>query len=200
MEEEIWKDIAGYEGHYQASNFGRIRSLDRIIKCNGRNDFKSKGKILKLGTHKRGYKTIMLHKDNNVKLMLVHRIIAECFLPDKSNFKSMPDEDRSLVNLDELQINHKDENKENNCVENLEWCTNSYNAHYGTRIQRCKKNNNQNVLVNQYDDKGNCIKVWNSIGEVERTLNIYNVSSVCRKKYKQTKGYYFGYHNYIEKK
>lgn len=119
---EIWKDIKGYENLYQISNIGRVKSLNKIVTCKNGKKFKVKGKILKLTNHKRGYKTIMLHKDGKVKLWLVHRLVGLTFIPNPNNYP---------------QINHKDENKINNCVENLEWCTNSYNAHYGTRIYRC---------------------------------------------------------------
>lgn len=119
---EEWRDIIGYDGLYQVSNLGRIKRLSRTIVSNNRSQFSVKEKILKLGTHKRGYKTIMLHKNKKHKLWLVHRLVALNFIPNPNNLP---------------QINHKDEDKTNNCVENLEWCTNEYNAHYGTRIYRC---------------------------------------------------------------
>ena len=177
---EIWKDIKGYEGLYQISNYGRVKSLERIIKCKNRSDFKIQEKLLKLGNHKRGYKTIMLHKNNFTKLFLVHRLVAEAFIP----------------NLDKLpQVNHKDECKTNNVWTNLEWCTNEYNSYYGTRLERSGKNQLRRKIA-QYDINGNFIKNWNGIGEAERTLKIYNIGAVCRGKYKQTKGYVF---KYIEK-
>lgn len=178
---EIWKDIKGYEGLYQVSNLGRVKSLEKTIYCQKRSNFKVKEKILKLGTHKRGYKTIMLHKNNLVKLCLVHRLVAKAFIPNPENLP---------------QVNHKDENKENNCVDNLEWCTNEYNSYYGTRLQRSAEHQPRKQIA-QYDINGNFIRIWNSIAEAERTLKINNICKVCKGEYKQTKGYIF---NYIEKK
>lgn len=120
--EKVWKDIPGYENIYQVNNFGEVRSYDKYVPCKNGRKFFSKSRILKLGTHKRGYKTIMLHKDGKVKLWLVHRLVALVFIPNPNNYE---------------QVNHKDEDKTNNRVDNLEWCDNWYNSHYGTRIFRC---------------------------------------------------------------
>ena len=108
--QEIWKDIAGYDGNYQVSNFGNIRT----------NDFRGKGirRLLKLTVNSIGYKVVRL----NGKLKLVHRLVAEAFIP---NPKSLP------------QVNHLDEIRSNNCVDNLEWCTQwenlMYNGHSRNR-------------------------------------------------------------------
>lgn len=121
MEEEIWKDIKNYEGYYQVSNLGRIRSIDRYIKqYNGYNYSTRiyKGKILKKEIGTRGYYKVVLQKRRKAKTYNVHRLVAETFIP---NPKNLP------------QVNHKDENKLNNIVDNLEWCTSKYNINFGER-------------------------------------------------------------------
>ena len=109
---EIWRDIEGYEGLYQVSNLGRVRSLN----------YKRTGKVqnMKLGTYPNGYKMVDLKKNKNRKAHLVHRLVAKAFIPNP--------------NPDQLcEVNHKDEDKTNNCVENLEWCDVKYNSNFGTR-------------------------------------------------------------------
>ena len=109
---EIWKDIKGYEKLYQVSNLGNVR---RIKFINNRTQ-KDKIKMLKLIKDKKGYLKINLWKNNKSKMFLVHRIVAETFILNPNNLP---------------QVNHKDENKSNNCVENLEWCSQKYNNNYG---------------------------------------------------------------------
>lgn len=103
---EIWKDIKDYEGLYQISNYGRVKSLS--------NSQKRKEKILKPEI-RTGYYSINLCKNGNQKNTRIHRLVAEAFIPNPDNL---------------LCVNHKDENKLNNKVENLEWCTHLYNYHY----------------------------------------------------------------------
>jgi hypothetical protein len=117
---EIWKDIAGYEKMYQVSNLGRIRSLPRRDK---RNRFWN-GNILKSQVNKYGYLSVKLTKDGKSKRYMVHRLVATAFLPNQNHCK---------------EINHKDENKQNNSVDNLEWCTRSYNVTYGSLNEDFRK-------------------------------------------------------------
>ena len=122
--EEIWKDIPSYEGLYQASNLGNIRSLDRIRKQfnhNGIATVKYKGKTLKKQIKKgTGYYTVTLYDNNRkAKIKLIHRLIAETFLKNDNN---------------NPVVNHIDGNKKNNCVENLEWCTQSHNVKESYRL------------------------------------------------------------------
>ena len=113
MKEEVWKDIQGYEGLYQVSNMGRVKSLERTV-WNGRSYYKAPERILKAGKA-RGYLRVMLCKDGKGKWYPVHRLVAIAFIPNPDNLP---------------EVNHKDENKQNNCVENLEWCTRQYNVEY----------------------------------------------------------------------
>lgn len=113
--EEIWKDIEGYEGLYQVSDLGNVRSL----KFSGGN----KVKLLKQNTN-RGYKQVTLRKNGKMKTCKVHRLVAMAFISNPNNYK---------------EVNHKDENPSNNDVSNLEWCTSEYNKNYGTRNERASE-------------------------------------------------------------
>lgn len=117
---EVYKDIEGYEGQYQVSNLGNVRSLDRECKGN-KCVFIKKGKILSPKTHKNGYLIVGLCKDSKMKMYYIHRLVAEAFIPNPNNLPI---------------INHKDEDKTNNNLINLEWCDKSYNALYGSCPQR----------------------------------------------------------------
>lgn len=107
---EIWKPVVGYEKYYEVSNLGRVRS-------------NRTGKVLKYNVTPNGRATVELFGDvgTKSKRLLVHRLAAIAFIPNPNNYP---------------QINHKDENPSNNCVENLEWCTAKYNMNYGTRLAR----------------------------------------------------------------
>lgn len=146
---EIWKPIVNYEGYYEVSNLGNVRSIDRIVKTKKDTVKIIKGKQHKLTLTKSGYISVTLYKDSKQKSFRVHRLVAEAFIPNPNNFS---------------QVNHIDENKSNNCVTNLEWCSASYN------IKIRSKKNERKIL--QYDKNGNFIKIWNSIKQVSEELNI----------------------------
>ena len=110
---ETWKDIEGYEGLYQVSNLGKVKSLNY--------NKTSESKLLKLQKNSNGYTRVVLYKNRKPKVCLVHRLVAQAFIPNPNNLP---------------QINHKDEDKANNSVDNLEWCTYLYNNTYGTAIER----------------------------------------------------------------
>ena len=114
MKEEVWKDIQGYEGLYQISNMGRVKSVERM-KWNGRGYRIVAERILKGRSTKKGYLQVQLHQDGKGKWYLVHRLAAIAFIPNPYNLP---------------EVNHKDEDKKNNCVQNLEWCSSQYNMEY----------------------------------------------------------------------
>ena len=155
LAQEIWKDIEGYEGLYQVSNFGRVKSLEKI-------DFsghKRKCKILKLALNRYGYVYLILSKNGNKKAYTVHRLVAETFIPNPNKLPF---------------VNHKDENKSNNRVDNLEWCTHEYNINYGTCRERMSK-------------KVKCIttnEIFISITEASKKYNLFDgdISRCCQGK------------------
>ena len=128
---EIWRDIKGYEGLYQVSNTGKIKSLSRTyFKLGKLATYKEKE--LKIVKQKTGYCTVNLYKNSFLKVMLVHRLVAETFIKHPKN-KNV--------------VNHIDYNKENNCVENLEWTTQQENlAHSKNNIVKAYlENRNSNT-------------------------------------------------------
>ena len=171
MKKEYWKPVVGYEGLYEVSNWGRVKSVNY--------NHTGKEKILKQNQIKNGYKSVMLYKDGNGKNYLVHRLVAEAFLPNPNDYK---------------EVNHKDENKLNNSVDNLEWCTNEYNHNYGTINERISQSQSKPVL--QYDLEGNFIKEWKSVTECCRNgYNQGHVGACCRDERKTHKGFIWEYKN-----
>lgn len=125
--EVVRKPVAGYEGYYEVDQFGRVFSCDRVVSVddNGRKyDKPLSGKQMKQSMHDKGYKTVSLTKDGKTKMYFVHRIVAEAFIPNPDNLP---------------MVNHKDEDKTNNFLENLEWCTVSYNNTYGSAVKKRAK-------------------------------------------------------------
>lgn len=171
MEKEIWKDVKNYEGLYQISNKGRVKSLG--------NDRSRKEKILKLLTNKKGYLQVNLYINSKMKTFRVHRLVAETFIPNPNNYP---------------EINHKDEDKTNNCVENIEYCTHEYNSNYGSRTERAAQACSKPVL--QIDKTTNeVIAEWQSTHEVERKLGFNNsaISKCCTGKRKTCGGFRWSY-------
>lgn len=173
--EEIWKDIPGFEGLYQVSNFGRIKSLN----------YRKTGKehILKFGKNPKGYSRTTLFKNGETRYYLTHRLVAQAFIPNPDNLP---------------EINHKNEIKTDNRVENLEWCTNQYNINYGTRNKRRSEtltNGACSKPVAQYTIDGEFIKEWPSMQEVERQTGYLhqNISKCCMGKYKTSHNYVWKY-------
>ena len=120
---EIWKDIQGYEGIYQVSNLGRIKSLERIVTNNKHGGVRIvEEKILTPTDNGNGYKIIGLQKPKQRKNFYIHRLVATAFIPNPKNFG---------------YVNHKDYNKSNNNVSNLEWCTQKENVNYS--VERMRK-------------------------------------------------------------
>ena len=123
---ELWKDIKDYEGFYQVSNLGRVKSLSRSIYDSRGYMIYRKGKIKKPSVDKNGYPQIGLCKNGTVITRKIHRLVAETFIPNPEN---------------KPEINHKDEDKLNNCVDNLEWVTEKENVNYGYGAKRRAESN-----------------------------------------------------------
>jgi len=181
MEEikEEWRDIQGFENRYQVSNLGRVKSVERIIyntKNNGVDGIRHiKEKILKQ-YNEQGYLRVSLYKDRKKgKFYKVHRLVAMAFIPNPNNYP---------------QVNHKDENTQNNCVDNLEWCTPQYNHNYGTRTERTSKK------VYQYSLDGELIKEWKTVTSTATSgFDPRHVSKCCNNnpRYKTHKGFIWSY-------
>ena len=163
MEKEIWKTINNYEGLYQVSNTGKVKSLNY--------NHTGREKILKNHKDKDGYLIVVLCKEGKQKTFKVHRLVAQAFIPNPNNLP---------------QVNHKDENKQNNCVENIEWCDAKYNINYGTARERMaekqKGNTRGSKPVIQIDKHTNeVINEWISASEAQRQLGIQSssISQCC---------------------
>ena len=161
--DEIWKDIEGYEGLYQISNKGRVKSLKW-----------GKERILRPGIDTSGYCFIILYNDSVSKTFKLHRLVAQTFIPNLYN---------------KSQVNHKDECKTNNTVENLEWATAKENSNYGSRNERLSRK------ILQYSKSGEFVREWQSAAEVERVLGIDhgNIANCCKGKLKSAGGYIWQY-------
>ena len=176
---EEWKDIKGYEGLYMVSNEGRVKSVERKVWNSGKQCYKTiKERILKPGNNGEGYLIVNLCKEGNQKFYTVHRLVAQSFLPNPDNLP---------------QINHVDENKKNNCVDNLEWCTNKYNINHGTRTDRMAKTRSKPVLGISLDGKS--YLYFNSTRDAERLggFNQGAISDCCRGERKSHHGYTWEY-------
>ncbi len=177
--QEIWKDIPNYEGLYQISNLGRVKSLERIVKYN-HSKFSQKGMKERILSTKilNGYLAATLYKNKKRKSFLIHRLVANAFIPNPNNYP---------------QVNHKDENKFNNNALNLEWCTNEYNIHYGTGIQRCSIARFKPVC--KYSLGGVPLEKYLSQSEaaIKNNVSQANISKCCNGRLKTYKGYIWKY-------
>ena len=158
MTEEIWCPIKGYEGQYQVSDQGRVRSLKS-----------GKERVLNPVSDKDGYLQVSLYKNGEQKKCKVHRLVAQTFIPNPNNLQ---------------EVNHKDEDKTNNYVQNLEWCDVKYNINYGTRTKRQAEKLSNPVL--QYTKYGVFVREWKSTRDVERNLGYFHsyISNCCNGKCK----------------
>lgn len=161
---EIWKDIEEYEGIYQVSNLGRVKSLKF-----------GKEKIIKGRNNSMGYLYVALCKEGKIKYFRVHRLVASAFIPNSNNL---------------FEVNHKDENPLNNRIDNLEWCDRKYNINYGTRIERIQKPILQFSKTGEFIKKwDSAIKVERVVGFYHS-----EISRCCKGKKKSAYGYKWCYH------
>ena len=157
---EIWKDIKGYEGLYQVSNEGRIFSVINSI-------------FLK-PIENNGYYTVSLYKNKKPSINNIHRLVAEAFIPNPNNLPC---------------VNHKNEIKTDNKVNNLEWCTYQYNNTYNNKAKKIAIK--ESVQIKQYDLNGHFIKEWINAVEASKKLNILPTSiNNCLKGRSKTSGGY----------
>lgn len=187
--EEIWKDIPDYEGLYQISNFGNVKSLS-----NNKGHYREL--IRKPRINKQGYYYLCIWKNGQAKTVKNHRLVAQMFIPNPEN---------------KICVNHKDGNKLNNHVDNLEWVTYSENTIHainiglvdmGTNSQLFKPGENNIMFgkkaatrrkVVQLDLDGNFIKEWDCIADAQHKYNTAHISAVCRGKRGYDKGFVWRY-------
>lgn len=156
---EVWKDVAGYEGLYKVSNKGNVFSVERK-NLRGR---KIGGQTLKQ-RYSRGYPQVGLYKNGKMQNKLIHRLVIEAFIPNTENHP---------------EINHRDEVKTNNDLSNLEWCDKSYNASYGTRIERIRQK--QSKKVKAVNVETGEVLTFSSVKEaVSKGYPHSSVSQACR--------------------
>lgn len=186
--QEIWKDIEDYEGLYQVSNLGRVKSLERYQQNHSKFQ-KIEEKMKSIHTKSNGYQFVQLYKDNRMKNIYVHKLVAQAFIPNIDN---------------KPEVNHIDGNKLNNSVKNLEWVTsNENNKHkWSTGLQRFSekqskitKENNQKYKsrpIKQLDLQGNYIRTWGNAHEASRQLGIDRscISQCCNNGRNKTAGGY----------
>lgn len=179
---EIWKPISGYEGFYEVSNLGRIRSLERIVECSDGRKRKIKDRTLKGSSYSGGYSGVTLHKDGCAKFVNIHRIVAEAFVPNP---------------LEKEEVNHKDENPGNNHASNLEWVTHKENINYGTRTERAREATTklQGKAVQQFSKDGKLVAEYESISIAYRATGAFisNIVKCARGEYKTAGGYIWKY-------
>lgn len=176
--EIIWKKVVGYEGFYEINNIGEIRSI-AINNAKSGYTLRKEPRYLKKNFDKDGYNIVVLCLNGKMRTCKVHRLVAQAFIPNPLNLP---------------QVNHKDENKANNLVSNLEWCNCRYNANYGTkriRLSNSLRNNikkSRAVVCLSSDNK--YIMRFPSAKEAQRKTGIRNISSVCNKKVQIQNGWW----------
>lgn len=167
MSEEIWKPVVGFEGLYEVSNMGRLKSIPRA---------RTKGGILHCQKTCWGYLICNLWKEGEVHSFSVHRLVAEAFIPNPEGKQT---------------VNHIDCNRENNCVSNLEWTSQKENIQHSVNLGHYENVGAEKKAVAQYDLQGNFIVAYKSISEAakETGLFVQNISKCCHGHLKKTGGY-----------
>lgn len=175
MREIQWKKIPGYE--YAVSTDGQIKRLSTVA-SKGTGHYARSEKMKRQGHNNKGYYVVDLYADNKRRTFLVHRLVAEAFIPNPDNLPC---------------VNHKDENKRNNNIDNLEWCTHEYNMAYGTRGKKIAEKNGKPVV--QLGLNGKELGRFGSALEAQRATGISNanINECCRNKRKTAGGYIWQY-------
>lgn len=183
---EIWKEIPNYEGLYKVSNLGRIKSLKRIISLFGKLDRVHAERILRSSKGTNGYLQVYLCYDGLRPVFRVHRIVAFAFVENP---------------LNKLYVNHKDGNRQNNHVSNLEWCTKSENALHAYRVlgivnsQKGKIAHNRKAVM-CFDKSGKLINEYACIKEVEKDgFSRSQVSKCCKGSHKMHSNHIWRFKN-----
>jgi hypothetical protein len=176
---EIWKDVIGFEGSYQVSNMGNIKSLEREIKHFRGGLMTLKERILNPCANSKGYSIAILSKENKRHVKSMHRLVASAFIHNHEN---------------KITVNHKNGIKNDNRLINLEWATVSENVKhaYDSKLKYPYQKK-----ISQFTLDGQYIKSFDSIIQVQRELGINgsHISSVCKGKRKTTGGYIWKYNN-----
>ena len=177
VQTEIWKAVPGWEGLYEVSSQGRVRSLPRIKRrregLNNNAYHLEPGRILSL-INSQGYREVVLSKDGKTIHQMVHRLVSMAFIPNPNNYPI---------------INHKNEVRSDNRVENLEWCSYYYNNHYGSLIDKNRRH--KVICISKNGEQ----RKYNGINEAAKDLNLSagNISMCCVGKRKTTGGYQWRY-------
>ena len=186
---ELWKPIKGYEGLYEVSNLGRVRSLTRDIRIRrGKSEYvyTKNGNIVEPQERQHGYLGVCLYghggKNGRFTQKSVHRLVAEAFVENPNGYE---------------EVNHKNENKKDNRVENLEWCTHRQNTLYGTAISRRTEkaiNGAKSKPIDQYTLSGEYVRTFPSMAEASRHgFDASNIHSAIHGKYTHAYGYKWQY-------
>ena len=170
---EIWKDVKGFEGLYQISNFGNVKSVDRISK-HSKGDLTLKGRILKPINIGKGYLGVALSKNGKVKNHYIHRLVAEAFINNNENKPC---------------IDHINGNRTDNRVNNLRWVNATENMNNPITTNRISQKNS--IQIVQFTIDGEFVKIWNNAVDAEQTLGIdrTGIRRCCRKVVKTAGGY-----------
>ena len=181
---EVWRDVLNFEGCYKVSNYGRVKTIPRTISCKGKNNADSyvivKEKIKKATFNERGYLFVALSIQDKPHYVYIHRLVAQAFIENPFNLP---------------QVNHRDENKTNNSVVNLEWCTSLYNNNYGTAKYRSKislRINGNTTQIDMYDLNGNLLKHYDCANDIQKDgISRRAAYNVCYHRTRSYKGCVF---------
>ena len=171
---EEWKDIDGYNGLYKISNYGNIKSFRKSSRSSNKEFY-----ILSCKPDNNGYCTCVLNKDGIRKSYKVHRLVAKAFIPNPNNY---------------TDVNHKDENKSNNRIDNLEWLSHKENMNYGHALDGLKQIRKK-ISVKQFTLDHILVKEWNCISDaaIYLKISVGNIVNCCKGRCKTVSGYIWKY-------